>query len=234
MDTVTLSRLQFAFTIGFHILWPTVTVGLGCFVTLLSGLWWRTGRPVYRNLLRFWQRIFALTFGMGVVTGVVLSYEIGTSWVGFSRSVGHVLGPQGGAEFLLKALRRAGDEFVGRWVARIVSSRAWTKKSVIFITTDETTYNGNKMTGGWLDANACCDAPVVPKGFKDFPQGGQYGGGLVPMIVISGIGKKRFVSNVVHNHYSVLRTIEESWGLGYLGMAADANQVRSMWEFFRL
>jgi len=132
------------------------------------------------------------------------------------------------------ALRRAGDEFVGRWVARIVSSRAWTKKSVIFITTDETTYNGNKMTGGWLDANACCDAPVVPKGFKDFPQGGQYGGGLVPMIVISGIGKKRFVSNVVHNHYSVLRTIEESWGLGYLGMAADANQVRSMWEFFRL
>jgi len=131
------------------------------------------------------------------------------------------------------ALRRAGDEFVAQWVTRIVQSRAWTNRSVIFITTDETTYNGNKLTGGWLNANACCDAPVVAKGFPEFPKGGAYGGGLVPMIVISGIGKKHFVSNVVHSHYSVLRTIEESWGLGYLGMAADANQVRSMWEFFR-
>lgn len=93
MDAVTLARLQFAFTIGFHILWPTFTIGLAWFVALLSGLWWRTGRPVYRDLMRFWLKIFALAFGMGVITGVVISYEVGTNWAGFSRSVANVVGP---------------------------------------------------------------------------------------------------------------------------------------------
>lgn len=93
MNAVDLSRLQFAFTIGYHILWPTFTIGLACFVALLSGLWWRTGRPVYRDLMRFWLKLFALAFGMGVVTGVVISYEIGMNWAGFSRSISNVLGP---------------------------------------------------------------------------------------------------------------------------------------------
>ena len=93
MDPVVLARLQFAFTIGYHILWPTFTIGIACFVALLSGLWWRTGRPVYRDLMRFWLKLFALAFGMGVITGVVLSYEIGANWAGFSRSVANVLGP---------------------------------------------------------------------------------------------------------------------------------------------
>ncbi|HEY6734327.1 MAG TPA: cytochrome ubiquinol oxidase subunit I, partial [Roseiarcus sp.] len=93
MDAVDLARLQFAFTIGFHILWPTFTIGIACFVAWLSGLWWWTGKLVYRDLMRFWTRIFALGFGMGVVTGIVLSYEIGTNWAGFSRSVANVLGP---------------------------------------------------------------------------------------------------------------------------------------------
>lgn len=93
MDAVTLARLQFAFTIAYHILWPTLTIGLACFIALLSGLWWRTGRSVYRDLMRFWRKIFALAFGMGVITGVVLSYQIGTNWSGFSRSVSNVLGP---------------------------------------------------------------------------------------------------------------------------------------------
>jgi len=93
MDALILSRLQFAFTIGFHILWPTFSIGTACFVACLSGLWWRTGRPVYRDLMRFWTRLFALAFGMGVITGLVLSYEIGTNWAGFSRHVANVLGP---------------------------------------------------------------------------------------------------------------------------------------------
>jgi len=93
MDPVILARLQFAFTIGFHILWPTFTIGLACFIALLSGLWWRTGRPVYRDLLRFWTKLFALAFGMGVITGVVISYEVGANWAGFSRSVSNVIGP---------------------------------------------------------------------------------------------------------------------------------------------
>jgi cytochrome d ubiquinol oxidase subunit I len=78
---------------GFHILWPTFTIGIASFVAVLSGLYWWTGKLVYRDLMRFWIRIFALGFGMGVVTGIVLSYEIGTNWAGFSRSVANVLGP---------------------------------------------------------------------------------------------------------------------------------------------
>lgn len=106
-----LARLQFAFTIGFHILWPTLTIGLGCFVALLSGLWWRTGRPVYRDLMQFWMRIFAITFGMGVITGVVISYEIGANWAGFSRSVSNVLGPLFAYEALTAFFLEAG--FIG-------------------------------------------------------------------------------------------------------------------------
>ncbi|WP_245272295.1 cytochrome ubiquinol oxidase subunit I [Xanthobacter sp. 126] len=93
MDALALSRLQFAFTVGFHILWPTLTIGTAWFVTLLSFLWWRTDKTVYRDLMRFWMRLFALVFGMGVVTGIVLSYQIGTNWAAFSRSVANVLGP---------------------------------------------------------------------------------------------------------------------------------------------
>jgi cytochrome bd ubiquinol oxidase subunit I len=111
MDPVVLARLQFAFTIGFHILWPTFTIGLACFIALLSGLWWRTGRTVYRDLMRFWLRIFALAFGMGVITGLVLSYEIGTNWAGFSRSVANVLGPLFAYETLTAFFLKAG--FIG-------------------------------------------------------------------------------------------------------------------------
>jgi cytochrome d ubiquinol oxidase subunit I len=93
LDTVTLSRLQFAFTVGFHILWPAYSIGIACFVALLNALWLSTGKTIYRNLMRFWIRLFALGFVMGVVTGVVLSYEIGANWSVFSRITGNVLGP---------------------------------------------------------------------------------------------------------------------------------------------
>jgi cytochrome bd ubiquinol oxidase subunit I len=93
MDATILSRLQFAFTIGYHILWPTLTIGLSAFVAWLSMLWWWTSKTVYRDLMRFWMQLFALGFGMGVITGVVMSYEIGTNWAGFSKVVGNVLGP---------------------------------------------------------------------------------------------------------------------------------------------
>jgi cytochrome bd ubiquinol oxidase subunit I len=111
MDPVIFSRLQFAFTIGFHILWPTFTIGIASFIMCLSGLWWRTGQTVYRDLMRFWTRIFAMAFGMGVITGIVLSYEIGTNWSGFSRAVGNVLGPLFMYEVLTAFFLEAG--FIG-------------------------------------------------------------------------------------------------------------------------
>jgi cytochrome d ubiquinol oxidase subunit I len=93
MNALILSRLQFAFTIGYHILWPTYTIGIASFVAWLSGLWWWTGKPVYRDLMRFWIRLMALGFAMGVITGVVISYEIGANWAGYARSTSNVLGP---------------------------------------------------------------------------------------------------------------------------------------------
>jgi cytochrome d ubiquinol oxidase subunit I len=93
LDTITLSRLQFAFTIAYHIIWPTYSIGVAWFITLLNALWLLTGEVVYRQLMRFWLRLFALGFVMGVVTGVVLSYEIGANWSSFSRITGNVVGP---------------------------------------------------------------------------------------------------------------------------------------------
>ena len=93
LDTIMLSRLQFAFTIGYHIMWPAYSIGIAGFIVLLNGLWLRTGKTVYRDLMRFWIRLFALGFVMGVVTGVVLSYEIGANWSGFARVTGNVTGP---------------------------------------------------------------------------------------------------------------------------------------------
>ncbi|MCR6644708.1 MAG: cytochrome ubiquinol oxidase subunit I [Terricaulis sp.] len=92
-DALLLSRLQFAFTIGFHIIFPAFTIGLASFLAVLEGLWLFTKKPLYKNLYLFWVKIFALSFGMGVVSGVVLSYQLGTNWSVFSAITGSVIGP---------------------------------------------------------------------------------------------------------------------------------------------
>lgn len=93
MTAVLLSRLQFAFTISFHILFPAFTIGLASWLAVLEALWLKTGQMVYREIYQFWVKIFAITFGMGVVSGVVLSYQLGTNWAGFADKTGNVLGP---------------------------------------------------------------------------------------------------------------------------------------------
>lgn len=92
-DAVLLARLQFAFTIAFHIIFPSFTIGLASFLAVLEGLWLSTRRAVFRNLYLFWIKIFALSFGMGVVSGVVMSYELGTNWAEFSKLASPVIGP---------------------------------------------------------------------------------------------------------------------------------------------
>lgn len=93
LDALLLSRLQFAFTIAFHILFPAFTIGLAAFLAVLEGLWLWTGRDAFKVLYLFWVKIFALSFGMGVVSGVVLSYQFGTNWSEFIRLTGGVIGP---------------------------------------------------------------------------------------------------------------------------------------------
>jgi len=97
---VLLSRLQFAFTISFHIIFPAFTIGLSAFIATLLVLWRRTGSEHFHRLARFWTKIFAVSFAMGVVSGIPLSYEFGTNWSRFSEVVGNVVGPLIGYEVL--------------------------------------------------------------------------------------------------------------------------------------
>src|SRR5499433_2381822 len=99
-DPVLLARLQFAFTIIFHIIFPSFTIGLSAYIATLGAMWLRTGNDRYHLLMRFWTRIFAVSFAMGVVSGIVLSYQFGTNWSRFSLTVGNVVGPLIGYEVL--------------------------------------------------------------------------------------------------------------------------------------
>lgn len=100
LDPFILARIQFAFTISFHILFPAFTIGLASWLAVVEGLWLKTKKPVYQELYKFWIKIFAVTFGMGVVSGVVMSYQFGTNWSVFSDRTGNVIGPLLGYEVL--------------------------------------------------------------------------------------------------------------------------------------
>jgi cytochrome d ubiquinol oxidase subunit I len=100
LDPVLLARLQFAFTVTFHIIFPTFTIGLSAYIATLGVAWLRTGAERYHRLMHFWTKIFAVSFAMGVVSGIVLSYQFGTNWSRFSLVVGNVVGPLIGYEVL--------------------------------------------------------------------------------------------------------------------------------------
>jgi len=98
MDVLTLSRIQFGATIAFHYLYPPLSIGLGVVLVCMEGLWLKTGKPVYHQMARFWTRVFALTFAIGVATGIVMEFEFGTNWASYSRYVGDVFGSALAAE----------------------------------------------------------------------------------------------------------------------------------------
>jgi len=103
-----LARVQFAFTIAFHIVFPAFTIGLASYLAVLEGLWLKTGRSVYLDTFQYWLKIFAVAFGMGVVSGIVMSYQFGTNWSVFSDKTGPVLGPLLGYEVLSAFFLEAG------------------------------------------------------------------------------------------------------------------------------
>jgi hypothetical protein len=146
------------------------------------------------------------------------------------------------------ALKQKADAFVHQAVDTIRSSKAWTGNSAIFILTDEADFGGDAYEDQdlWADVSGCCDspgygsAPPLPSGYEFQDNGpghfwydGQFGGGLIPAIVVTTHGPRGITDDTPYNHYSLLRTIEQVWGLGYLGYAGDAANVRSMTPLLR-
>jgi cytochrome d ubiquinol oxidase subunit I len=108
ISALTLARMQFAFTVSFHFIFPSFTIGLASYLMVLEGLWLRSGRDVYLQLFQYWLKIFAITFGMGVVSGIVMAYQFGTNWAVFSDKAGPVIGPLMAYEVLTAFFLEAG------------------------------------------------------------------------------------------------------------------------------
>jgi cytochrome d ubiquinol oxidase subunit I len=108
IDALLLARIQFGFTISFHIIFPAITIGLASYLAVLEACWLRTERQVFRDLYLYWSKIFAVNFGMGVVSGVVMAYQFGTNWSYFSTFAGGVTGPLLAYEVLTAFFLEAG------------------------------------------------------------------------------------------------------------------------------
>ncbi len=108
LDALILARMQFAFTVAFHIVFPAFSIGLASYLAVLEALWLKTGRDLYLNLFKYWLKIFAVAFGMGVVSGLVMSYQFGTNWSVFSDKAGPVIGPLMAYEVLSAFFLEAG------------------------------------------------------------------------------------------------------------------------------
>jgi len=157
LDPVLLSRIQFAFTISFHILFPAFTIGLASWLAVLEWRWLRTGNSVYAEIYRMWVKIFAVTFGMGVVSGVVMSFQFGTNWAVFSDKAGNVLGPLLGYEVLTAFFLEASFLGVMLFGWNRVSPRMHFASTIIVAT-------GTLISAFWiLSANSWMQ---TPQGFR--------------------------------------------------------------------
>jgi cytochrome d ubiquinol oxidase subunit I len=108
LDALVLARIQFAFTVSFHFIFPAFSIGLASYLMVLEGLWLKTGKQLYLDLFKYWLKIFAIAFAMGVVSGLVMSYQFGTNWAVFSDKAGPVIGPLMAYEVLTAFFLEAG------------------------------------------------------------------------------------------------------------------------------
>ena len=108
MDVVVLSRIQFALTSMFHYIYPPLSIGLGLMLVIMEGMYLKTKKPLYRDLTKFWTKIFGLTFALGVATGLVQVFGFGTNWSRYSRFIGDVFGSALGAEGVFAFFLEAG------------------------------------------------------------------------------------------------------------------------------
>ncbi len=153
-DPILLARLQFAFTVTFHIIFPSFTIGLSAYIATLGVMWVRTGEERYHQLMRFWTKIFAVSFAMGVVSGLVLSYEFGTNWSRFSLAVGNVIGPLIGYEVLMAFFLEA--TFLGVLLFGFNKVPPW-----LYVLSGAIVAFGTAMSAFWiLSANSWMQTPA--------------------------------------------------------------------------
>src|SRR6187397_1868797 len=107
-DALLLARLLFEFTVSFHFIFPSFSIGLASFLAVLEALWLKTGKALYLDLFKYWLKIFAVVFAMGVVSGIVMSYQFGSNWAVFSDKAGPIIGPLMAYEVLTAFFLEAG------------------------------------------------------------------------------------------------------------------------------
>ena len=110
IDAFHLARVQFGFTVAFHIVFPSFSIGLASFLMVLEALWLKTGKAVYLDLFKYWVKIFSIGFAMGVVSGLVMSYQFGTNWSQYADKAGPVIGPVMAYEVLTAFFLEAGGQ----------------------------------------------------------------------------------------------------------------------------
>ena len=183
LSALDLARIQFAFTMSFHILFPAITIGMASYLAVLELCWLRTKRQVYVDLYHFWLKIFAVTFGMGVVSGIVMAYQIGTNWSYLSEFAGSVMGPILSYEVLTAFFLEAG--FLG------VMLFGWNRvgPALHFVTTCMVAV-GTLISATWiLGANSWMQ---TPQGYAI------EGGRMVPVDWIAIIFNPSFPYRLVH------------------------------------
>jgi cytochrome d ubiquinol oxidase subunit I len=191
-DANLLARLQFAFTVSFHFIFPSFSIGLASYLAVLEALWLWTGRQVYIDLFKYWLKIFALTFGMGVVSGVVMSYQFGTNWSVFADRAGPIIGPLMAYEVLTAFFLEAG--FLG--VMLFGMNRVG--RGLHFIATLAVAV-GTFISAFWiLSANSWMQTPV---GYT-INQGGQF----VPADWLTVIFNPSFPYRLVHTVFAAYLT----------------------------
>src|SRR6267154_2390106 len=191
-DAVVLARAQFAFTMSFHIVFPAFSIGLASYLAVLEALWLWTGREVFINLFNYWLKIFAVGFGMGVVSGIVMSYQFGTNWSAFADKTGPIVGPLMAYEVLTAFFLEAG--FLG--VMLFGMNRVG--RGLHFIATLAVAV-GTFISAFWiLSANSWMQTPV---GYT-INQGGQF----VPADWLTVIFNPSFPYRLVHTVFAAYLT----------------------------
>ncbi len=226
MDAVLLSRLQFAFTLSFHILFPTLTIGLAVFLAVLEGLWLKTGEALYKRHYQFWVKLFALTFGVGVVTGIVLSYEFGTNFSRFSAIAGSIIGPLMSYEVLTAFFMEAGFLGVMLFGWKRVGPRLHYTATLLVAA-------GTVMSAFWiLSANSWMQTPAgaVLRDGVFYPQdwwrivfNPSFPYRLVHMLLASLLSSSLFIAGV--SAWLLLRGKDAAFARKSLGMAIAAAAI---------